>query len=143
MENKNDYYSYAEDDRVCIEILYNNYKEDKKNSSYNCICWMCENVCERYLKQIIEEKITVSGIDMNSEKTNILKNCHSIRKLFRYLTRNGINIENEEEIDKCDGYYYSSRYPGNDSFFVVEKDIEYCYNAMNKCKEVTDKLLER
>lgn len=143
MENNNDYYSYAENDKVCVEILYDSYKNDRKDSSYNCLCWMCENVCERYLKQIVDEKVTTTGVGEISEKTDLLKNCHSVRKLFRYLNKNNINLEYEDEICNCDGYYYSSRYPGADSFFVEEKDVENCYKAMQKCKEVTDSILER
>ena len=38
----------------------------------------------------------------------------------------------------CNGYYFDSRYPGNDSFFVNDDDIESYWDSVLKCKEYVD-----
>lgn len=36
-----------------------------------------------------------------------------------------------------DGYYFTTRYPGEDSIFVDKEDMDICMEAIELCRDIT------
>lgn len=116
MEEVN-YFDMAENDFLFLE---HDYKEGRVG---NVICYVAQNICERYLKHLIDYYIK------DVDTTTILR-THSISFLRIFITEHLQNF-------KCDwsvvmlvnGYYYSARYPGKDSYIVTKTDVDLAWEA--------------
>lgn len=42
----------------------------------------------------------------------------------------------------ADGYYFSARYPGDESFFANKEDVEICWAAVQETKQAVDAYLK-
>lgn len=130
MGEKLTYYDFAEDDYQYF------FASVKSGFVRNNMCAMAQNSAEKYLKYIIEKYIT-------DKDNNYILKAHSIRKLVKYIKENLSDFDIAMNIVcNCDGYYFSSRYPGEDSFMVNEDDIENCKYALEYCKEFVDEYIE-
>ena len=68
---------------------------------------------------------------------------------MRYISGDmGIDIPDETEsaLDRIDGFYFTTRYPGDDSFIPSEKDIDRADEAVRLCRdfvfETTKKIVQ-
>lgn len=130
MEKPVNYYTFAEDD---YQFLKANV-EDKRIS--NAMTSIAQNICERYLKHLIE------AYCVEIDCTTILK-THSLKKLLRFLEDNLPSFQiNKEKVVLADGYYFSARYPGDESFFANEEDVRICWDAVIETKQSVDKYLQ-
>ena len=130
MGEKLTYYDFAEDD---FQYFFGSYKANLK---HNTMCAMAQNSIEKYLKYIIEKYIT------NKDCSYILKS-HSLLKLIRFIQENLNDFDiNSNKIKLCDGYYFSARYPGEDSCMVKEEDIEICKDVLIYCKQFIDEYIK-
>lgn len=127
MEKRVTYYNFAENDYLYLKANI----EDKRVS--NAMCSSAQDICERYLKEIIQDKAD----ELND--TEIMK-THSIRNLRRFMSRNLPEFEcNWKKVIQVDGYCFSARYPGEDSCFVDEVDVKLCWEAVVETKNAVDK----
>ena len=131
------YLTYANLTRELINNMYTmNYK-------HNDISYMSQNTCERYMKHIIEEYFTPTNDEERMSKTNILRS-HNLNSLQNYISEK-LNCRYSEEtsllIDSINGFYYTTRYPGESSMLANENDIDRCYKAVNKCYEETVEII--
>ena len=70
-------------------------------------------------------------------KESVLR-THSLRRLMRYISGDmGISIpeSTENALDRIDGFYFTTRYPGDDSFIPSEKDIDRAEQAVRLCRD--------
>lgn len=113
------YFSMAEND-------YQYLVEDvKRGRVANLICYSAQNICERYLKHVIEQ-----CTDASVDTTSILRS-HSLRTLFRFLENYVPDFQADGDIIiKADGYYFTARYPGVDAYNVDKRDVEQCWEAV-------------
>lgn len=126
MEKQVNYYSFAEDDYLFLKANIN----EKRVS--NAMASLAQNICERYLKHIIEQYCT--AIDC----TDVLK-THSLKKILRFLEEQLPDFKIKKRIVVlADGYYFSARYPGDESFFANEEDIDICWEAVQETKKSVD-----
>lgn len=131
MGEKVTYYSFAENDYWFLKANV----EEKRVS--NAMCATAQNICEKYLKEIIKDVANVTG------DTDIMK-THSLKRLKRFIEVHVPEFEcNWSIVVPADGYYFSARYPGEDSYFVNEEDVEECWRAVQETKRATDSYLER
>lgn len=75
----------------------------------------------------------------DAEKSKLLR-THSLGKLLNSIERMGIHAFSDDERGKillADGYCFTARYPGDDSFFVSQRDIDSCMTAVDMCRDVT------
>lgn len=100
----------------------------------NNITSVAQNACEKYLKGIIQY-FGFSDIAITEMRT------HSLKKLCRFIQVN-INdiVIDESTVCKADGYYFSTRYPGDDFFIVTETDIEACWEAIDYLHDLCQRL---
>ena len=98
---------------------------------------MAQGICEKYMKHIITEYDPVETSQEESKHNKILS-THSLDRLMKYLDKKmelpfGTDAKNAMKI--IDGYYFSTRYPGDDSIELDQSDIEQCAIAINLCRE--------
>lgn len=123
------YLDFAEND---FEFFMNAYGH---NTVANQMGAIAQGICEKYMKHIIEEYVNPDNKEGVLEKENILR-THSLERLLKYLKRNVPELEmDRSKLKIIDGYYFSTRYPGNESIRIDEDDIEYCKNAIEECRD--------
>ena len=131
------YFDFAEDDYQYLLEDYN------KGRVTNYMGASAQNTCERYLKYIIEEMYEPHNNDEIDEKAAILK-VHSLKKLMKFLREyNLCNISKEEyiSVSAINGFYFSARYPGDDSISVDKEDLDNCMVALDICRNKTLELM--
>lgn len=130
MEKVVNYYTFAEDDYLFLKA---NMDEHRVNNAMTSIA---QNICERYLKHLIEI------FCIETDCTAILK-THSLKKILRFMEDNlkDFHIEKRKVI-LADGYYFSARYPSDEAFFANEEDIQICWDAVQETKRAVDTYLE-
>lgn len=110
MEKTINYYTFAENDYLFLKA---NMEEHRVSNAMTSIA---QNVCERYLKYIVEKYCT------EVDCTSILK-THSLKKILRFIEEQIPDFKIKKSVVVlADGYYFSARYPGDESFFANEKD---------------------
>lgn len=131
MEKEINYYSFAEDDYL---FLKENVEDGRVSNAMTSIA---QNVCERYLKHIID--IFCTEIDC----TAVLK-THSLKRIMRFLKDNIEDFRIDvTKVVLADGYYFSARYPGDESFFAREEDVRICWAAVEETKRVVDDYIKK
>lgn len=124
------YFDMAENDYM---FLYDDYKRGRVG---NIMCHAAQNICERYLKHVIDVYCT----DINT--TEVLK-THSIKILKKFISQNIENFQcNWRKIINVDGYYFSARYPGEESFMVDKEDVEDCWEAVEETRNAVLRYIE-
>ena len=130
MEKTINYYTFAENDYLFLKA---NIEEHRVSNAMTSIA---QNVCERYLKYIVEKYCT--EIDC----TSILK-THSLKKILRFIEEQIPDFKIKKSIVVlADGYYFSARYPGDESFFANEEDVFVCWKAVQETKQAVDRYLQ-
>lgn len=123
MAKKEGYFEYAENDfRFLKESVAHGFV-------YNGMCSLAQNICEKYMKYIAEKKADALN------ETHVMK-THNLSILKKFLKRHFPEIPADwDVVEKANGFYFSSRYPGEDSFFVDEEDISICWRAAQEAKQ--------
>lgn len=98
---------------------------------------MAQGICEKYMKHIISQFTTPSSGTEQLEKEALLK-THNLQRLIRYMeskTDFQFTKETKSLMLQINGYYFSTRYPGDDSIELDKEDIEDCILAAKGCRE--------
>lgn len=131
MESKITYFTRAENDFQFLHFAYNNNRID------DAMAYLSQNICERYLKHVID--VFCRDVDTS----NVLR-THSLRVLSKFIKQNMLNFDCDwNKILKCDGYYFSARYPGNDAVEVDKDDIQDCWEAVVETRTSVISFLEK
>ena len=125
------YYDFALDDyRFLCELK-------KSGITANSICAIAQNTCERFLKYLINEFIPVSE-DNRQVITEILT-THSLNR----FSENRIPSDVSELLRRINGYYFSTKYPGDDCQTLSKDNILTCFEAVEACKQAVDEIITR
>ena len=129
-EGKKTYLDFAEKDYADILICYN------AGAKGNMTCVMSQKTCERYLKHVIEMSTDEPPIHvMRSKDLCILR---------KFIEQNDLGLEADwGRVLKANGYYFTTAYPGDDSFMATEKDADDCVDALKYTREVVLKFVEQ
>lgn len=133
MEKLNTYFDFAEND---FKFFQDAYEHGIKGTPMTA---MGQNISERYLKHIICEYAQPQDLQEENNKTAVLK-THSISRLLNYIKKDmGLEIPQNVESDAraVDGFYFSTRYPGDDCFIPTEDDIDVAYKAIKTIRGYT------
>lgn len=137
MVNQNNYFAFAEND---YEFFKENYEAGKKRPA---LAAMGQSICERYLKHIINEYAIPEDETEHIKKESTL-HTHSLNKLIKYLKDDmEIDISDEEKsaMQTIDGFYFTTRYPGDDSFIADESDVDSAWIAVEAARDLTLELI--
>lgn len=131
------YYDFADNDRKWLEIAF------ERGDIANYITSTTQNCCEKYFKFVIESYLGAKTEEDEYNKKRILT-THSLGKLMREL-HSSLDIEIPRDVYRnlvvIDGYYWSTRYPGDSSFFADEESIEDCKVALRTCVLFINKII--
>lgn len=131
------YYDYAEND---YNFIMNNYKS---GGVWNSMCSISQQICERYIRHIIDKYYMPDNQNDCVEASEVLR-THNLNKLERFLKKK-MSITFEENVHNAlteiNGFYFETRYPGDESFFADKEDIENAVNGIKLCKETIDKII--
>jgi HEPN domain-containing protein len=136
MEENGSYLDFAEND---YQYLHNSYV---RGDIANHMCAMAQEICEKYMKHIIETHIKPQTSEEVYLKQSMLK-THNLNKIINYLDDTlAINYSDDARMSMLaiNGFYFSTRYPGDDSFMATKKDVELGHKAATICREETLKL---
>lgn len=135
MEQLRTYYDFADND--CRYFL----KDCQEGRIANYMCGVAQGICEKYLKHLIDK------FDTNpnpADKLYILR-THNLKTLLKYVTAYipdlHINKDTRDKIEKINGYYFTARYPGDDSITADKSDIDDCEVGVMACKQLVDTFL--
>lgn len=132
------YYFFAYDDYLYFKSVYN------RGEIRNSMAAQAQNICERFLKQIVSDKFKSDDKDSADLKKTLLR-THSLNKLLTEIKRNTdteISSDLLMKLSAIDGYYFTTRYPGDDSLLVTKEILDMCNTAIDECKVFTDKVLK-
>ena len=100
---------------------------------------------------ILEKKLKSESLLVRNDSMEILKDfenilrTHSLNRLMKFLKANmgaEFSKNTQTHMRMIDGFYFSTRYPGDDSIEIDGDDVETCNDAIELCrKEVLE--LER
>lgn len=125
------YFDFAESD---FQYLVEDYRNGRVA---NYMGALSQNTCERYLKYMIEEKYQPQDSVEAKEKSDVLR-THNLGLLIKFLKRNQLCEFSKEEtvvITAVNGFYYTTRYPGDDSISVDQEDMDNCMTALTICRD--------
>lgn len=136
------YFDFAEND-------YNYFVNSANHGLVaNMMAAMAQNICEKYMKHLINEFYEPQTLADEKDLEKIL-HTHNLNGLIKFL-RNNLEVsfskEAKTQMNVINGFYYNTRYPGDESFEVDKEDIEDCMKAITLCrKEIVEfiKILEQ
>lgn len=133
------YFDFADND---YQYFINSY-----NSGFvaNMMGAMAQGICEKYMKYLIERFYAPCDEFAENDKEDILK-THNLNRLMKFLKSNvGVEFSDEtrREMNAINGYYFTARYPGDNSLELDKEDIESCFLAVNNCRTETLDIIKR
>ena len=130
------YYDFALDDYKFLCEL------KKSGITANSIGAIAQNTCERFLKYLINEFIPVSE-DNRQVVTEILT-THNLNRLVFFwnkFSEKKIPADVSDLLRKINGYYFSTKYPGDDCQTLTKENISTCFAAVEACKQAVDEII--
>ena len=124
------YLDFAENDYMFFKSAY-----DAGNKG-GALTSLGQSICERYLKHIISEYAHPETQQEHMDKESVLK-THSLRRLLKYCESTmefDIPDEAESAMERIDGFYFSTRYPGDDSFIPTSRDVDKACAAVESAR---------
>lgn len=132
-ENLNSYLAFAENDYLFFRQAY-----DTGNKG-SALAALGQSICERYLKHVISEFAQPENRGEMQDKETVLR-TYSLRRLMRYIQEEmslEIPEKTEMSMDRIDGFYFTTRYPGSESFIASERDIDKAKAAVEEARKFT------
>ena len=137
MEELRTYKDFADNSYQYFMFAYNS------GQLFNEMGAMAQSVCERYLKHLISEFSEPENSIENEEKERVLRS-HNLRVLKNYLCNNmQLCLPGEliTALNSVNGFYFSTRYPGEDSLTLNQEDLDDCAEAIKLCKQFTEEII--
>lgn len=123
------YYDFAENDYLYLKNSY------ERGDFSNAMAVLAQSICEGYFKHVVD---TYCQNVPHEELTDAL-HSHSLRRLKTFFTKYLSDFECDwGVIMNANGFYFSARYPGDDSFFVEKEDVKECWEAVEETKRAVD-----
>lgn len=128
------------DSMTYLDFAENDYKyfmhSYKSGYVANNMAANAQNTAEKYLKHLIDQ------YDHDEERldlrTRVLR-THNLSQLLNYLSNEmkaSVPLETKRYINALNNYYFNARYPGDNSFFVSQDDIEICKEGLEACRNL-------
>lgn len=134
------YFDFAEND-------YQFFVEScERNAVANIMGAIAQNICEKYMKHLIDTYEVPANEGEEEEKTKILKS-HNFRQLLGYIRENlGVEFsyDTAKKMRDINGYYISARYPGDIVVNELTKSaIDKCLDTVQNCRKETLELMAK
>ena len=119
------YLDFAENDYKFFMINYRNHV------IANVMGAAAQGICEKYMNPETKEELA---------KKQATLRTHSLNRLSKYIMNDmemPIPEETRAAMGIIDGFYFSTRYPGDDSIEINEEDLRHCEKAISGCRDFT------
>ena len=122
MEKRLNYFDLAEND-------YQYFRDDYLRGKFgNALCAGSQNICERYLKHLIDQYVR------DIQTTSIMQ-THNLRSLHKFLNDYLPQFTCDwKKVLLCNGYYFNARCPGDDAFITDKADADECWEAVEETR---------
>ena len=110
----------------------------------NAMAADAQEICEKYMKHVIDKYFKPETEEEQTEY-DIHMRTHNLNKLMPFLDqRMGLNFDREvkAEMQIINGYYFTARYPGDESIEVTKEDLDVCADAVEHCRESILKMIQ-
>ena len=110
----------------------------------NAMAADAQEICEKYMKHVIDKYFKPETEEEQTEY-DIHMLTHNLNKLMRFLDqRMGLNFDRgvKAEMQIINGYYFTARYPGDESIEVTKEDLDVCADAVEHCRESILKMIQ-
>lgn len=132
------YLDFAENDYLWFVHSY------QSHFIANGMAAQAQEICEKYIKHLIDTyHKPVTSQEDQAELEGIMRS-HNLLKLQRYMenhTNFSFHTETKRLLRSINGYYFSARYPGDESLEVTKEDIDLCASAVLACRDNTLEIL--
>jgi len=101
--------------------------------------YMSQSICERFLKELVEQYVIPQTIEESAVKGTIL-HTHNLRVLVKYLEKQTdilLSRQAKNDINTVNGLYFTTRYPGDDSMDIEEDEA---YEFLGCAERVADEV---
>ena len=125
------YFDFAENDFQYFKASYD------AGIVANMMGAMAQGICEKYMKHLISEYYKPDDAIQQKDFENILR-THSLNRLMKFLKGNmgaEFSKNTQTHMRMIDGFYFSTRYPGDDSIEIDGDDVETCNDAIELCRK--------
>lgn len=123
---ENTYKSLAENEylymKASIEIA-------KQLKNYNVLATQCAQICEKYLKAVVSEKLLMTALP------KALLQTHNLRSILTVIKESYDIDISSRDIKYVGDFYFDARYPGDNFTTVDEEAIEVCLQITDKVRE--------
>lgn len=133
MKIQNTYRSLAENEYLYMQA---SVEVARKLGNYNILATQCAQICEKYLKAIVSEKMI-----MNADN-KVLLQTHNLRSILVKIKETYPIEVTQKEIKYVGDFYFDARYPGENFTMVDEETIEDCIEITEKLREECLKILD-
>jgi len=130
------YYDFALDDYKFLMDL------KESGISANSIGAIAQNTCERFLKHLINTFIPITESNRN-QVTDILT-THNLNRLVNFwnaFSKHKIPATVSNQLKKINGFYFSTKYPGDDCQTLTKENISTCFSVVEICKKAVDQII--
>lgn len=131
---ENSYKSLAENEylymKASIEVA-------RKLKNYNVLAAQCAQICEKYLKAIVAEKLLM---DANNKE---LLQTHNLRSILAKIKESYPMNITSREVKYVGDFYFDARYPGENFTAVDEEAIDECIEITEKLRDDCIKILSK
>lgn len=127
----NNYLDFAEDD---YKYFMNSYDSGLIANSMGA---NAQGICEKYMKHLISIYDRKETLEQVKAQESILR-THSLHKLMKYMkVQMDMEFSNKtkSELKVIDGFYFSCRYPGDESIEIDKESLEDCVHAITDCRK--------
>lgn len=106
---------------------------------------MAQSICERYLKHLIAEYAEPENDMESAEKERVLRS-HNLRVLSNFL-RHTMELSMPKALvtalNSVNGFYFSTRYPGEDSTTLTREELDECAEALRLCRKYVEDIIQQ
>lgn len=127
----NNYMDFAEND-------YNYFRHSYESGFVaNAMAADAQEICEKYMKHIVDTYCRNTKTQEEQNAFDSVMKTHNLIKLYRYIENNtdySLSKDTKQALNAVNGYYFSARYPGDESIEVTKEDLDLCNDAVQKCR---------
>ena len=120
------YLDFAEND-------YNYFRQSYEHGIVaNAMAADAQEICEKYMKHVIDQYYMAASMEEQAEYETVMR-PHNLLKLVKFIEgKMGISLsaEMKNDLRSINGYYFTARYPGDESIEVTRDDLELCMKAV-------------